>query len=396
MLPWRNLLKLGGILRAESVRPTLLASIVGTFLVIGCAAPSSSVPSPTGAPAVPSPTVAASAEVPSPVATATLTAAPTEGPATPTLVASSTPAATATPAPPTPTPRLGPIPTPRTFPLASLGAIGVMIDNDPHARPQTGLSAADVAYEIVAEFSLTRLMAVYFADAPTVVGSMRSTRPYFALAMTEYGGGLAHCLDVPGVTSILQAGSTFNFDVCHGSGGEAAFRTTNRVAPFNLYVNARTLAGELRQRPPRQAPALRPRQPLPDTAAEAQSILVIYPGGHSVRWTWDGMVYERRQDGGAHLDSDGNIVNTDVVVVQRATTAPTTYFGEAGYHTVSLIGSGSIQVLAGGRTIVGSWSRSGVGAPTVFVDDLGHPLSLPPGRVFFQVVPVESEVEIQL
>src|SRR5439155_4900125 len=183
-----------------------------------------------------------------------------------------------------------------------------------HARPQTGLSEADVVYEMVAEFSLTRFLVIYFDGAPKVVGSMRSTRPYFALAMTEYGGGLVHCLDVPGVTSILAGGNVYNFDVCHGDGGEAAFRSSDRVAPFNLYVNARTLAGELRQRPPRRAPALQPRQPLPDTAPEAQGVLVLYPEGHSVRWTWDGHVYERRQDGGPHVDGAGDVINTDGVV----------------------------------------------------------------------------------
>jgi len=272
-----------------------------------------------------------------------------------------------------------------------------MIDNDPSARPQTGLNAANVVYEVVAEFNLTRFMAVYFADAPTTVGSMRSTRPYFATAMTEYGGGLVHCLDVPGVTSVLDQGNVFNFDVCRGAGGEGAFRVSSRVAPFNLYANAALLQSELHLRPPRPAAALLPRQPLPTGSTAARGVSIVYPYypavyEHTVDWTWNGRVYERAQDGAPHREADGSVVTTDVIVVQRAQTRPTSYFGDAGYHIVDLIGSGDALVLAGGRSLPVRWKRTGIGQPTIFTTAAGQILPLPPGRIFFEVVPTNAEV----
>jgi len=312
-----------------------------------------------------------------------------------------------TPVPPTPTemstPNPAPIPgtlTATPTPFKEVAAIGVMIDDDPHARPQTGFNAASVVYEMPAEFNLTRFLAIYFVDAPKVVGSIRSTRPYYATAMTEYGGGLVHCLDVPGVSSILDQGNVFNFDLCRGAGEEGAFRVSYRPAPFNLYVNASLLQGELRLRPPRHAAALLPRLPLPANASEATGISIVYPYDpaayeHTVAWTWNGQVYERQQDGDVHREADGSVVTTDVIVVQRTEIRPTRYFGEAGYHIVDLIGSGDALVLAGGRSLPAHWKRASITQPTVFTDASGKALALPPGRVFFEVVPSDAKVDVK-
>jgi hypothetical protein len=270
-----------------------------------------------------------------------------------------------------------------------------MIDNDPHARPQTGLLAADVVYEIVAEFDLTRFLAVFFVKAPDRVGSIRSTRPYFAQAMTEYGGGLVHCLDVPGVAAALDAGNTFNFDLCRSEGAEGAIRVSTRPSPFNLYVNARLLQSELVQRPPRHAAALAVRAALPAGATDASGVDIVYAEGHRVSWAWNGQSYERAQDGAPHLAADGSVVTTDVVVVQRAVTRPARYFGEGGYHAVDLIGSGGGLILASGKSISVHWSRAGVQSPTTYLDANGQALPLPPGRVFIQVIPTNSRVDVR-
>ena len=331
-------------------------------------------PSPVPPTAAPSPTEIVSTEIA--VATATTAMTP--------------PAETATEAS-TATPPLSPSPSAIAIPPTSLAAVGVMIDNDPRARPQSGLNAADVIYEVVAEFDLTRFLAIYFANAPTMVGSIRSTRPYFAMAMTEYGGGLVHCLDVPGVTNLLSLGSIFDYDLCRGSGDEAAVRTTNRVAPFKLYVDARQLADELNKHPVRSAPALLRRVPLANGGTSVTHVEIAHPDPHVPAWDWNGSAYLRQQDSHPHLDESGAQISTDVIVVQRAEEQPTRYFGEAGYHFVSLIGSGDGTVFAGGSAPV-RWSRAAVTSPTVLIDSLGVPFFLPPGRVFIEIVPPAAKI----
>lgn len=65
----------------------------------------------------------------------------------------------------------------------------VMIENSVDARPQSGLSSADVVYEAVAEGGVTRFGAVFYcgvAKADTILGPVRSARTLFVNIASEY------------------------------------------------------------------------------------------------------------------------------------------------------------------------------------------------------------------
>ena len=57
--------------------------------------------------------------------------------------------------------------------------IQVSIDNAAPARPQSGLSAADIIFEYPVEGSITRIQAIFYTKLPETVGPVRSARPYF-------------------------------------------------------------------------------------------------------------------------------------------------------------------------------------------------------------------------
>ena len=65
--------------------------------------------------------------------------------------------------------------------------LGIMIENHQESRPQSGLNAADVIYESVAEGGITRYLAVYYCNDAGIVGPVRSARTYFLDYISEYG-----------------------------------------------------------------------------------------------------------------------------------------------------------------------------------------------------------------
>ncbi len=65
--------------------------------------------------------------------------------------------------------------------------LGIMVQNNIEARSQSGLSAADVVHEAVAEGGITRFLAMYHCEQPTIVGSVRSARIYFIRLLQGYG-----------------------------------------------------------------------------------------------------------------------------------------------------------------------------------------------------------------
>lgn len=65
--------------------------------------------------------------------------------------------------------------------------LGVAIENHLDARPQSGLSRADVIYEMVAEGGITRFLAVYYCRDAKPIGPVRSARIYFLKLLQGYG-----------------------------------------------------------------------------------------------------------------------------------------------------------------------------------------------------------------
>jgi hypothetical protein len=60
--------------------------------------------------------------------------------------------------------------------------LAVMIENHPEARPQSGLSKADIVFEALAEGGVTRFMGVFYCDVQaedTTLAPIRSARSYF-------------------------------------------------------------------------------------------------------------------------------------------------------------------------------------------------------------------------
>jgi hypothetical protein len=65
--------------------------------------------------------------------------------------------------------------------------LGVMVENHTDARPQSGISSADIIYEAVAEGGITRFLAIFYCNDAIYVGPVRSARIYFVKLLQGYG-----------------------------------------------------------------------------------------------------------------------------------------------------------------------------------------------------------------
>lgn len=116
----------------------------------------------------------------------------------------------------------------------------VTINNHPLARPQSGLKEADIIYEMLAEGSVTRLLAVYQSEYPGRVGPIRSARDYFIHVAQGFDAFyLAHGYS-PDAKSMLNRG-----EIAHINGmqydGTYFRRSSARKAPHNSYSSGEDL-----------------------------------------------------------------------------------------------------------------------------------------------------------
>ena len=114
-------------------------------------------------------------------------------------------------------------------------AIAVKLENTGGARPQYGLSAADIVFVEEVEGGLTRLMPVYHSAFPARVEPVRSARstdigilPAFGKPLLVYSGVASQ------VRSKLQQ-APIRLD-------DNGIRDPRRAAPHNLYFNLADLA----------------------------------------------------------------------------------------------------------------------------------------------------------
>jgi hypothetical protein len=114
---------------------------------------------------------------------------------------------------------------------------GVMINNHSQARPQSGLSQADIVFEILAEANITRFLALYQSEIPEKIGPVRSAREYYFELANRYNAlyvyhGAAEFVD----DMIVNQGTEFLNGAIHDNDGVLFLRESFRQAPHNSYL----------------------------------------------------------------------------------------------------------------------------------------------------------------
>lgn len=247
------------------------------------------------------------------------------------------------------------------------GAVAVMIDNHPDARPQSGLDRADMVYEAIAEGGITRFLAIFDSRPAEKIGPVRSARPYFVEIASGHGVPYGHVGGSKDAYDLIARLGVASLDEIRGA-GEAYWRSRERRAPHNVYTGTDRLlaAASIRGQP------LRPLRPLPvgdagggDPAGEMR---ITYSNNRLYRYTtayrWTGRRYEKLVNGEPLRIDGGGVVAADNVIVILARQRST---GDAaGHMEVTVTGRGDALFLTGGRFYKGRWRKDGPDRPFVF------------------------------
>jgi len=268
-------------------------------------------------------------------------------------------------------------------PVRSLGRVlAVKIDNIGYARPQTGLTHADIVYVLPVEGGLSRLLAIFSSDYPRVIGPVRSAREddlellrQFGRPAFAYSGATATLLPYIHRTARIV-------DLFDGI-ATGYFRDNSRIAPYNLYAHTRQLL--------RQAPRASTAHgigfrfgPPPPGGRAAPSASVSYPAA-SFGFTWSAAKGRWRvsMDGKPATTTDGGRLSPATVVIQH-TTVRTSRFLEYGKPPpyAESVGSGPALVLRDGKAWTAHWSRPDANGGTTFTTTSGRPMTFAPGQVW--------------
>ena len=293
--------------------------------------------------------------------------------------------------------------------LANRVPILVQIENNPIARPPTGLNRADLVIEAPVEGDTTRFAAIFMCDekVDASVGPVRSAR-YFNIDYWQQMRALA--FHFGGAGKVLGRFQNEGMPFVNGISGQWPFffRAGPWGAPHNVFLDVDAArqdmetgsltgyaeaAGEVR------APFAFANHPeLPDGRA-VNAIGLQTASFWRFGWEWDGG--ERswlRTDGGApNFEAlNGRRISANVVIVQVV--EQEVLIGEndpGGYprRYQHLVGDGVGVLYVSGRGIDVRWSRAAADDVTTWTyADSGDPVVLPPGRIWWEIVPVGSSI----
>ena len=282
-----------------------------------------------------------------------------------------------------------PIAAPGTAPLTGLSgpvpngpAVVVKIDNSSKARPQAGVTAADIVVEEEVEWGITRLAAIFHSSDATV-GPVRSGRSTDISFLSSLGNP---ALVYSGANSIiddllLQQERVQNFSAARTSG---YWRQPGRRAPSNLFADTNSFNGT--GAPPPAWFSYRAHD-VPSVGEPVTRMGVTFPST-TVEWTWNGSTWLRRQNGTDHVDASGVQISTANVVVAEVPSFDTGLRDSSGGVIPEYVwaGAGPVSVFTDGKRIDGQWVRPRLADQAVIVAFDGTVIELTPGTTWVELV----------
>lgn len=278
----------------------------------------------------------------------------------------------------------------RTKAAPNRSALAVKIDNVDSARPQTAIDRADLVYEEKVEGNLTRLIAVFHSDLPTVVGPVRSVRTTDIDVLAQFNRPLLAASGAnPGVLAVVAGANVVNVNAIEAGG--AYYRSGSKRAPHNLFVRTTDLYVAANSQGGIPPQIFSYREPaLPPSASVASNGVDVNFGSASIgfRWSASKRGWLRSQNGSAHKVSGGQqLAPKNVVVLEVPYGVSSIDAQSPEAHTV---GSGPAWVFTAGQVVAGSWSRSAANQPIALFDGVGAPVALTRGQTFIELAPPGS------
>ncbi|MCR4276540.1 MAG: DUF3048 domain-containing protein [Candidatus Roizmanbacteria bacterium] len=303
--------------------------------------------------------------------------------------------------------------------------LGIMIENHKEARPQSGLSSADIVYEAVAEGGITRFLAIYYCQNAAYVGPVRSARMYFLKFLEGYGQNplYAHVggANTPGPADALgyinELGWSSYNDLSQFSVPFPYFwrdyeRLKNVATEHTVYTSTKKLwqyAKDKREltnvddQGVRWDKGFSPWKFEDDAkAADRGKVAKIDFGfwdnlasDFSVVWSYDAKTnsYKRTNGGAPHLDKNtGKQLEAKNIVVVFTKESPANDGYEGGHLLYKNVGSGDLLFFKNGQVIKGTWNKETEEDNIKFFDSTDKEIFIVRGQVFVEVLPIGNKV----
>lgn len=333
------------------------------------------------------------------------------------------PVTTSTPAPtPTPKPTETPEPTPdltgmAVNPLtgeyikeetAQRRPVAMVINNLKKALPQSGISQADLYYEVLAEGDITRIIAVFKDFDSEKIGPIRSARHYFLDFAFDNDAVFIHHGGSPQAYSSLQSLKVNNIDAMRGVGSGAFWRDKTRLNQSGMYEHSSytDAAGIIDAF---ESSSYRKEVDsdeglfnffdefsTPLDGEFCMKFTVPFSQNYQATFEYDAKnnIYKKYQGSGKnpHIDEEtGKQLSVTNVIVQF-TSMHVIAGDDAGRRDVKTVSSGKGYMFTGGEYFDITWKKDSHTSPAQYFDEKGKKLTVNKGKTWICVFQDGAEI----
>mgnify|MGYP005840590637 FL=1 len=304
--------------------------------------------------------------------------------------------------------------------------LGIMVENHVDARPQSGLSAADIVYEAVAEGGITRFLAIFYCQDAEYVGPVRSARIYFIKLLEEYGdyplyahvGGANTPGPADALGEIRRLGwANYNdlnqFSVPFPNFWRDYERLPNRATEHTVYTSTTKLwqyAASKRgltnvdEKGNLWSKKFQSWQFQDDISEKERGDLKtisfefwnIGVSNYSVKWQYDKVTnsFKRFNGGSPHLDKNTlRQLEAKNIVVIFTKESPANDGYEGGHLLYEIVGQGKGIVFQNGRAVDVNWKKPDEKERMTFYDKNGEEISFVRGPIWIEILPLGNKVD---
>lgn len=283
--------------------------------------------------------------------------------------------------------------------VALLRPLAIMVENHPDARPQSGLSRADVVYETLAEGGITRFLALYQSSDAREIGSVRSAREYFAALADEWGALYAHVGGSNEVIAQIKSNKYKNVDDANEYyNGDFFPRRKDKPEPHHIFTSTGKLRELIAYHKFSNGANYLPWQFKDDRLATTSIISKISidfsRAGYEVGWEYDvaSNTYKRLQYFQPHIDDvSKQQLSAKSVIVQivKITPVPKDPLLQVD---IDLTEGGRAVIFQDGILIDGVWRKES--GRTRFYDASNNEIKFNRGPIWLELVPKDKEANL--
>ena len=274
-------------------------------------------------------------------------------------------------------------------------AVLAIVENSVSSRPQSGLNAADIVYETLAEGGIPRFIALFQKNNAEKIGPIRSARSYFLDISKEYNLPFAHC---GGSEEALIEIENENLMSMNEIANESAYwRDKERKSPHNLYTSTEKLVQLIKTKDFVKAPTVKlkfDKNYWDNTKfASATNVFLNINKFYNTSYTYSNGLYIKNMDGKTSIDKEDKLPLAFKNIVVQITSIKIQADGD--HLDIDLIGAGDGYVISNGKFIKMHWSKKDATSQTKLTDDSDNVIPLSPGNTWWNIIDKSSTIEIK-